>query len=154
VRNPELQRLFEEYAEAHRHPMTQLTHKIAIPLIVFHVIAMSDWWRVIVLDNGMAITGAHFGIALSSIWYLKMDVKLGLIMIAAMLACLPLGWITPMWLVIVIAIFAIALQLLGHAIWEKSSPAFVKNLVQTLVGPVFFIAVLTRDWPPKNAIPA
>jgi uncharacterized membrane protein YGL010W len=154
VRNPELQRLFQEYADAHRHPMTRLTHKISIPLIVFFIIAMSDWWRVIVLESGVAVTGAHFGIALASLWYLKMDVKLGLIMIASMLICLPLGWVTPVWLVFVIAVFSIALQLLGHAIWEKSSPAFVKNLVQTLVGPLFFIALLTRDWPQKSAIPA
>jgi uncharacterized membrane protein YGL010W len=144
--HPPLQRLFEDYADSHRHPMNRLTHKIAIPLIVFHIIAMSDWFRVIELSNGHAITGAHFGIALSGIWYLRMDRKLGALMIAAMVACLPLGWIAPWWSVVAIAVAGWTVQLLGHAVFEKSSPAFVRNAVQALVGPIFFLAIITGDW--------
>src|SRR5579859_1504798 len=41
--NPKLKAWFTEYADYHRHPTNRLTHKIAIPLIVFQVIAMLDW---------------------------------------------------------------------------------------------------------------
>jgi len=38
-------------------------------------------------------------------------------------------------------------QLAGHVVWEKNSPAFLQNLLQALVGPLFFVAVLTGEWP-------
>jgi uncharacterized membrane protein YGL010W len=40
-------------------------------------------------------------------------------------------------------------QLAGHSVWEKNRPAFLKNLTHALVGPVFFMALLTGDWPPR-----
>jgi uncharacterized membrane protein YGL010W len=40
---PRLIELFKEYESGHRHPTNQLTHKVAIPVILFHIIAMLDW---------------------------------------------------------------------------------------------------------------
>jgi uncharacterized membrane protein YGL010W len=52
--------------------------------------------------------------------------------------------------VIAIAVGAWLVQLAGHVVWEKSSPAFFTNLVQLLVGPVFFVAYYLGDWPVRN----
>jgi uncharacterized membrane protein YGL010W len=142
--DPRLARLFDDYAECHRHPMNRLTHEIAIPMIVFHMVAMGTWFRVFEL-GGHAITGAYFGIAFAGIWYLRMSWKLGAIMIAAMLLCLPLAWITPWWAVVLIAVVGWTVQLLGHRVYEKNSPAFMKNALQALVGPIYFIAMITGD---------
>lgn len=147
--NATLRRYFQEYADAHRHPINRLTHKIAIPLIVFHIVAMLDWVPVIGL-LGLKITLAHVVYVLAIQWYWALHRKLAIVMAVAYGVCFPLGWMTPKALVIVIAVFAWIIQLAGHAIWEKSRPAFLDNLVQALIGPMFFAAILLGEWPPKN----
>lgn len=132
--------------------MNRLTHKIAIPLIVFHIVAMFDWVKLMAVPGtGIELSLAHTGIALAAVWYLWMSPKLGALMVVLLLACLPLGAVTPPWLVVSIAVFAWVVQLAGHSVWEKNRPAFVRNMVQALVGPVFFLAVLTGDWGPRTA---
>lgn len=139
---PALVRLFEEYAESHRHPMNRLTHKVAIPLIVFQVIAMLDW---IPIAGG--VTAGHVAAALAVAWYLAMSPKLGLLLAVFFAVCFPIAAVTPKPVVLAIAVVAWIIQLAGHYVWEKKSPAFLANVVQTLVGPIFFVALLTGDWP-------
>lgn len=149
--NPKLIALFHEYAEAHRHPTNQLTHKIAIPLIVFHIIAMLDWVALVALPGGFVVTLAMPVLAAAAVWYLRMSPKLGVLMVIASIACIPLGRLLPGVAVIAIAAAGWLIQLAGHVVWEKKSPSFLTNLVHALVGPVFFIAKLTGDWPAKTA---
>ncbi|MCP3058459.1 DUF962 domain-containing protein [Myxococcus sp. K38C18041901] len=152
--------LFEEYYSSHQHPTNRLTHKIAIPVIVLHIIAMLDWVRlatVPVLPGGVLTLGM-VAWALTAVWYLRADVKLGLVVVAFMAACFPLGRLMPTWSVVAIAAFGWLIQLAGHAVWEKKSPSFLTNLVHALVGPLFFVAVLFGDYvikpQPQGATPA
>jgi uncharacterized membrane protein YGL010W len=55
----------------------------------------------------------------------------------------------PVWAVIAIAVGGWLIQLAGHAVWEKKSPSFLTNLAHALVGPIFFVALLTGDYAPK-----
>ena len=132
---------FERYADYHRHPVNRLLHKVAIPLIVFHVAAMLDW-VVLVRVPGVPrpLTLAHLVVAGIAAWYLSLDLALGLLMSLLYLACLPLGWITPRPVVVAVAVVGWTVQLVGHAAFEKRSPAFLTNLLQALVGPLFFVA--------------
>ncbi len=145
---PRTQALFDEYYASHQHPTNRLTHKIAIPLIVLHIVAMLDWVRLIPLSSmpGGSLTLAHVAWVLASIWYLRADAKLGLIVSAATALCIPLGRLLPVWSVVAIAVFGWLVQLAGHAVWEKKSPSFVTNLIHALVGPLFFVALLTGDY--------
>lgn len=143
--NPKLARYFEEYSEYHRHPKNRLTHKIAIPLIVFHIIAMLDWIA-LPFSVGPVTTVAHVVYLVVIAWYLSLNVKLGVIMAVAYGVCFPLGWITPWPLVVLIALGGWLIQLAGHVVWEKRSPAFVTNLLQALIGPLYFAALVTGDW--------
>jgi uncharacterized membrane protein YGL010W len=149
---PSLVRLFEEYAESHRHPMNRLTHKVAIPLIVFHVIAMLTWIPLFTIPStSFVVTAGHTSALFAIGWYLFMSPKLGALMALGFAACFPLAAVTPPVVVIAIAVFAWIVQLAGHFVWEKNSPAFLRNMVQTLVGPIFFVAILTGDWPSASA---
>ena len=143
--NPALRALFQDYAESHRHPTNRLTHKVAIPLIVFHIVAMLDWVRLFEV-GGVSVTLAMVGVAAAMVWYLRMSVKLGLLMAVCFALCFPLARVTPWPVVVAIALVGWLVQLAGHAVWEKKSPAFLTNLLQALVGPIFFLAVLTGDW--------
>lgn len=147
-----LRALFAEYDTYHRHPTNQLTHKIAIPLIFFNAIAMLDWLPlapVAALPNGV-LTAADLALVPVGIWYLRADLKLGLLTLIGLLACLPIGWVTPVWAVILAGIVGWIIQLLGHLVWEKKAPNFTRNGIQSLVGPIYFIALYTGDW----AVPA
>ncbi len=142
---PALRTLFQEYDRCHQHPTNRLTHKIAIPLIVFHVVAMLNWvW--LVSMPGIHLSLAHLGIVLAGAWYLRMSLKLGTLMILALLAALAVATVTPFWIVMGAAIIGWAIQMAGHLVWEKRSPAFLTNLLQALVGPLYFIALVTGDW--------
>jgi len=142
-----LERLFTEYAESHRHPTNRLTHKIAIPLIVFHVIAMLDWVRIFTLPSGWTVTLAQPIFLVAAAVWMGWDVKAGVVVTLASLLAFPLGAHTPKAVVVAVALLGWLIQLAGHLVWEKKQPAFMRNLVQALVGPIFFVAVLLGEWP-------
>ena len=144
--------LLEEYEAYHTHPKNRLTHKVAIPLILFHVVAMLDWVTLGAAEvAGHPVTLAHGLLVPAAGWYLWMAPGLAPLIIVPALLCLPLGQATPPWLVVLVAVAAWVIQLAGHVIWEKRSPAFFTNLVQLLVGPVFFVALFTGAWPRSEA---
>ncbi|MEK7484349.1 MAG: Mpo1-like protein [Planctomycetota bacterium] len=144
---PVLKRYFEEYAEAHQHPTNRLTHKIAIPLIVFHILAMLDWWKLFSVGNSWSISAGQIFFLFVMCWYCFLHIKLAMGMMVLFIFCFPIGRYTPPSVVIGIAIVAWGIQLAGHVIWEKKSPAFLTNLIQALVGPLFFMALLLGEWP-------
>jgi len=154
---PKLAAYFESYADSHRHPTNRLTHKIAIPLIVFHIIAMLDWVKFVQIgESGVFVSLAMIVYVAVVAWYLTLNAKLGLVMLAFYGVCFPIGWQFDRLehgrlFVVGIAIVAWLIQLAGHLVWEKKQPAFFTNLLQALIGPIFFAAVLTGDWPQSHA---
>lgn len=153
---PALTTYFTEYAAFHRHPINQLTHKIAIPLIVLHVIAMLDWVRLVALPQPLGpithLTAAHIGWVVACVFYFKLDAKLAAIMALLYALCFPIGWATPWQAIVAIAVAGWGIQLAGHSVWEKNRPAFLQNMFQALIGPMFFVAVLTGDWPASRPV--
>ena len=145
---PALQELFAEYTECHRHPVNILIHKIAVPMIFFNAMVMLDWVALgeIPGSSGWPMTLGQLFVILCAIWYLAMDVKLGVLLSLSFAVMLALGWVTPGWVVIAIGIFGWVIQLAGHLVWEKKAPNFTRNAIQALVGPIYFLALATGDW--------
>jgi uncharacterized membrane protein YGL010W len=140
--------LFRDYADAHRHPTNQRLHKVAIPLIVFHLVAMADWIPLLrVPGTGLTVTLGHLAYLLVVAWYVRLDARLGLWMALLFALYFPLARVTPRPLVVVIAVAAWTAQLVGHAVFEKRRPAFLRNLAHALVGPAFFVAKALGRWP-------
>ncbi len=148
---PKLRALFEEYADSHRHPTNRLTHKIAIPLIVFHIVAMLSWIPLGAI-GGFQLNAGYLAVLAVVGWYASLDVKLALTMGLLYALCFPLAAVTPWPVVVAVAVAGWVIQLLGHVVWEKRSPAFLRNLLQALVGPLFFVAVLLGDWPQRRSL--
>lgn len=153
VLSPRLDRWFVDYAASHRHPTNQLTHKIAIPVIVFHIIAMASWVPLVDV-GGFSITLAHVLYLGAMIFYATLDVPLMLVMALLFALCFPLAAITPRPVVVALAIVGWVIQLAGHSVWEKNRPAFLTNLLQALIGPLFFVAILGGIWRPNRSAPA
>ena len=133
---PALLAHFRRYADYHRHPVNRLTHELAIPLIVFHIIAMLSW-IVVAAPRGHAISIGHFVYFAVICWYFMLDARLAVLIGLLFAMCFPIAAVTPRWLVILFAIVGWTIQLAGHVVWEKRSPAFFTNLVQALIGPLF-----------------
>ncbi len=84
--------------------------------------------------------------ALAAVWYLRLDLKLGLLMTVLLALFVSVGSqiaaISDMaWLGGGIGLFVVgwALQFLGHH-YEGRKPAFVDDLRSLLVGPLFVVA--------------
>jgi uncharacterized membrane protein YGL010W len=146
--NPRLVELFREYDQYHMDPINRLTHKVAIPLIFFNAVAMLDWIKLFAVSgvSGHPISVAHIAIGWSLVWYARMSPKLSVLLATTFAAMLVIGTYTPVWLVVSIGVAAWVLQFLGHLVWEKKAPNFMRNGIQALVGPIYFLAIATGDW--------
>lgn len=147
--NPTTARWFAEYAGDHQHPMNRLTHKLAIPGIVFHVIAMLTW---VPLPGGAAVAGFPVTLALvgwlagAAFWIWALP-RSGGLLAALTLPVAIWGGMVPAPFVITLALVAWTVQLAGHKVWEKNKPSFLKNAAHAMVGPLFFAALLTGELP-------
>lgn len=142
---PALAALFEDYAATHRDPVNVRIHEVAVPAIVFHVVAMLDWVDLGAEVAGNPVTLAVVIVPLAALWYAWMSPRLAALVVPFTVLCLWLGRLTPTWAVVAVAVVAWAAQLVGHARFERRAPAFKDNLVQLLVGPAFVAALLIGD---------
>ncbi|MFT3843052.1 MAG: DUF962 domain-containing protein [Myxococcaceae bacterium] len=139
-----LTKQLSNYANYHRDPRNIATHIFGVPMIVLAVTAFLS--RPAFDLGGFTFSPAWVAVALSTIFYLRLDLRFGLTMgallsgsalLAARLAALP----TASWLIASVALFGIGwvIQFVGHY-YEGRKPAFVDDLVGLLVGPLFITA--------------
>ena len=96
--------------------------------------------------DGVALSPALFVVALTALFYLRLDIRFGVAMTAFLLACLWLGQLvaplsTQSWLAWGIGLFVVGwiFQFVGHY-YEGRKPAFVDDLVGLIIGPLFVAA--------------
>ena len=133
-----------QYAAYHRDPRNIASHFIGIPLIVVAVavlLARPQW-------GGGWLSPAAL-VALASIWfYLRLELRLGLVMSVLMALSVWAGHVlaqqsTLVWLASGIGLFVVgwAIQFVGHY-YEGRKPAFVDDVTGLIVGPLFVVAEL------------
>lgn len=137
--------LLSDYASYHRTAGNIYCHFFGIPLIIYGILAMLQLIKV------GPITAAELLIVGTSVFYFRLDIRLA----AAMLALsLTLDFAAHAISSVPVAVAAFVggwiLQAVGHAVYEKRSPAFTKNLLHLLVGPIFILNEALRI----RAIPA
>lgn len=129
--NPKLKQKFQHYEEFHQTKLNKMTHLVGIPLIVFS--------SVLLLSNIPLL--AEILILLISFYYIQLSTKLGFIaFITFFLNLLVAKFITNDF-VFAFTLFILGwiFQFIGHFIFEKKSPAFLKNLEHLLIGPLWCI---------------
>ena len=131
--NPQLSRLFEDYAAYHRHPANKMTHYIGVPLIIFTVVGLLS--RISLGPMSLAAP-----VALAVVAYdLRLSVKLTLPFAAFIGVCFLVAPAVPITFLWTGFVGGWILQFVGHFVYEKKSPAFFKNLEQLLVGPLWLL---------------
>lgn len=132
------------YAAYHRDRRNIATHFVGIPLIV---VAVATLLSRPVLDVGAVSLNPAVLVVLALVpFYLRLDLPLGLATLAGYALALAFGaWCaaqpTAAWLTTGIGLFVIGwvVQFIGHA-WEGRKPAFVDDILQLVIGPLFVVA--------------
>ena len=131
--------LLSDYGSHHRTRGNLVCHVWGVTLIVFGIVSALGTFRL------GPVTVAEVLMAAACLHYATLDFRLALGMLAAFavidlaaraagdwrfgLAAFVVGWI---------------FQAVGHAVYERNRPAFFKNLVHLMVGPLFLMNELLR----------
>jgi uncharacterized membrane protein YGL010W len=134
-----------QYAAYHRDKRNIVTHFIGIPLIVLGVVVLLC--RVVFSQmGGITISLGLILAILTALYYIKLDVGLGVALTAFLAFCV---WFAQMiaptsfanWLGWGVGLFVVgwAFQFVGH-FYEQKKPAFVDDLMGLIIGPFFVTA--------------
>jgi uncharacterized membrane protein YGL010W len=143
-----IDRWFDSYSADHRNPLNQRIHVIAVPAILWSVIALL--WCIHVPFEGIYLKpGAIAGFAMvpAAAFYFRASRVLGLGMLAMFIVFGAICW----WirdafgvrtlLITGIAVFVVAWvgQFIGHK-YEGRKPSFLTDLTYLLIGPAWVLA--------------
>ena len=131
-----------QYAAYHRDPHNIATHFVGIPLIVIAVatpLSRPQW---------MGISPAVLVMLASAVFYLRLELRLGLLMTLLLALTVWLGHAlaglgTAAWLGWGIGLFVVGwvFQFVGHY-YEGRKPAFIDDVTGLIVGPLFVVVEL------------
>ncbi|HET7705694.1 MAG TPA: Mpo1-like protein [Thermoanaerobaculia bacterium] len=138
-----IQLLFADYASYHQTKGNKWFHRFGIPMIMLTLIGMLVRVKLGPVDAAMIL------IALASVYYLALEWKLGLAMIAVSVAMYLAGAAIPMAINVAFFILGWILQFIGHSVYEKKQPAFFRNFVHLLVGPLWILNDLVKVVPSR-----
>ncbi|ASR42591.1 hypothetical protein BEN78_03485 [Xanthomonas citri pv. mangiferaeindicae] len=146
-----IERWFAHYSADHRNAANQRIHVVAVPAILWSVVALL--WC---LPPGPFFRhGAWAALAMFGAWlfYQRASRPLGLGMLAVFIAmAAATAWLhrtlgTPGLLALGVAVFVVAwiAQFVGHSRWfEARKPSFLTDLRYLLIGPAWVLAKLYR----------
>ena len=131
-----------QYAAYHRDPQNIATHFVGIPLIVIAVATLLS------RPQWMGISPAVLVMLASAVFYLRLELRLGLLMTLLLALTVWLGYAlaglsTAAWLGWGIGLFVVGwvFQFVGHY-YEGRKPAFIDDVTGLIVGPLFVVVEL------------
>lgn len=146
-----IDRWFASYSADHQHPMNQRIHMLAVPLIVFSVLALL--WCIPVPEGGLFRDGMWALLAMIAAWIFyrraSQSIALGMALQFLLFSVIIRGLYetlgTHVLLIIASVVFVLAwiAQFVGHKI-EGKKPSFLTDLTYLLIGPAWVLAKLYR----------
>lgn len=133
-----------QYADYHQDARNIATHFAGVPMIVLAVVILLS--RPAFMLGGWPLTPAILVMLPVLVYYLRMDLRFGTVMVALFAAC---AWVAAqtvaysmsVWLACGVGLFAAGwvIQFIGHY-YEGRKPAFVDDVIGLLIGPLFIVA--------------
>ncbi|MBX9400171.1 DUF962 domain-containing protein [Lysobacter sp. BMK333-48F3] len=145
-----IDRWFASYSGDHRNAVNQRIHVVAVPAILWSVIALlwcipapGTWFR-----PGIWAAAAMFG---AMLYYYRASRSLGLGMLIQFALFSALTWWIAqsfglsalLWTAVAVFVVAWIAQFVGHKI-EGKKPSFLTDLTYLLIGPAWVLAKLYR----------
>ncbi len=133
-----------DYAAYHRDRRNIATHLVGIPMIVIalQILLSRPYWGF----DGWFMTPALIVAVVASLFYLRLDHPLGILMTLLLALTVILGvkvaaLSTALWLTWGIGLFVVGwlFQFIGHY-FEGRKPAFVDDIMGLAIGPLFVVA--------------
>jgi uncharacterized membrane protein YGL010W len=129
---------FADYAAYHQTKGNKLFHRLGIPLIMLTLIGMLV--RVeIVQVGGVRLDAAMLLILGAQVVYLMLEWRLAIAMLLVSVVFYVAGAALPMWLNVALFVLGWIFQFVGHRVYEHNQPAFLKNFLHLLVGPLWIL---------------
>jgi len=143
-----LRRQLTDYVEYHRDPVNCALHVVGIVILFLGAILPLSLLPVTVFGLQLNV-----GVLLAApvlIYWMLLDVAIGLAIAAAAALLLFTGAtiashasVTVVWTItIVLIVIGVAMQIIGHQVFERRQPALMDNPTHLLLGPVFVMAKL------------
>lgn len=148
---PDIDALFADYASYHQTKGNKTFHRLGIPMIMLTLIGMLARVTLFTSNNGTRIDAAMLLIAIATIYYLVVEWRLAIAMLAVSIAFYFLGRAMPLWLNVALFVLGWIFQFIGHSVYEHKNPAFFRNFLHLLVGPLWILNDLIPVVKPKRA---
>jgi uncharacterized membrane protein YGL010W len=141
-------RQLADYVEYHRDPSNCAMHVVGIIFLFLAAVLPLSLWPVTIF--GLQSNVAAFMVLPVLIYWVVLDTALGLALVGAGILLLIAAAIisshvsvTAVWIIsIVLIVIGIAVQIIGHQIFEGRKPALLDNPPHLLLGPMFVMAKL------------
>jgi len=148
-----IDRLLDEYGESHQNLVNKIIHWIAVPAIVWTVVALL-WSIPFPFEIGVEVVPVNWAtisLLLAQVYWFRLSVSLGLglllfnTLMIQLTVLVPQVITLPLWqLALMVFVGAWVLQFIGHAI-EGKRPSFLKDLQFLLIGPAWLMAFMYRS---------
>jgi uncharacterized membrane protein YGL010W len=130
--------LFADYASYHRTRGNKVFHRMGIPLIVLSLIGMLT--HVTLFDVAtIRVDLAIIVIAVSCAWYFVVEWRLAIAMMAVNIAFYFISAAIPFAINVALFVLGWIFQFIGHSVYEHKQPAFTRNFVHLLIGPLWIL---------------
>ena len=144
--------LLDEYGESHQNLINKIIHWVAVPTIVWTVVALL-WSVPFPFDTGIPsvpVNWATIALVLAQLYWFRLSVRLGLGLLLYNVLMVQLTVLVPqitaldLWkLALMVFVVAWILQFIGHAI-EGKKPSFFRDVQFLLIGPAWLMAFIYR----------
>lgn len=133
-----IETLFADYAAYHQTKGNKVFHRLGIPMIMLTLIGMLT--HVTLFDIAtIRLDAAIILIALASAYYFVIEWRLALAMTAVSILFYFIGAALPFMVNLIVFILGWIFQFIGHKVYEHKNPAFFRNFVHLLIGPLWIL---------------
>lgn len=134
----DIQTLFADYAAYHQTAGNKFFHRLGIPMIMLSLIGMLT--QVPLIDVAtVKVDLAMILIAAAAAYYVVIEWRLAIAMIAISVAFYFIGAAIPLFINATLFVLGWIFQFIGHRVYEHKNPAFFRNFVHLLIGPLWIL---------------
>ena len=136
--SPRMRERLDDYSGYHRTLGNEVCHFLGIPSIIAGTATLFGELPLATVA-GFTLTPAEPIAAAIAVFYCVSARWLGVVTSLLLIAFVALGRLLPLPVGIAVFVAGWVFQGVGHAAYEKRSPAFLRNLLHLLVGPAWIV---------------